>query len=665
MNLRTFAAFAALALGSACAAPQRPAPVPERGPVGVQAERRVFVPPVAEQPAPARPPALPPAPLETPLPPPSLEPAPPPAEALLTEARRRIEADDVAAAAALYDTLEGTELTRDARQARLADARALVAAGRPAEALLVLGDPRASGDPGAWQTAAAALELLGQPVAAVRAYARAAAASPEMEADEFRARARHLLDTLASDQLAELARDCPFCAEGGAARLRLARRLADAGQLAAAESALRALAVDFAGDPLGVQAERQAAEIAARQAVRPGLYGVLLPLTGPLEPFGTRALRGALLGADLLVPGPDPGVRLAVADSAGDPAQAGRAVAGLAARGVVGIVGPLKGAAALAAAGTAQQLGVPLLTLTPASEVTSAGAFRLHLREEDEVASLVQHAVEAVALRRFAVLYPDTPLGRRYRDLFWSEVVAHGGEITGCQGFSAEAGAAGDAIRKLTGVYRLSAREVRERFVEQERIRLRRERELLLALGIGDGLLPDEELEVEVDPARLAEYEPPPIVDFDAVFLPVNSVQAAQIAPLFPFHDVDKVVLLGVRSWNHPSLLEIGDEYVEGALFAAEVQYREPGALRFAEQYRSAFGEDPGVIEAYAFDAVRLLRALRPFLADETRPGLQRRLASVWAADGLTGPLTAHPGGDIASTPKIFTVRRGRIVPAE
>ncbi len=31
----------------------------------------------------------------------------------------------------------------------------------------------------------------------------------------------------------------------------------------------------------------------------------------------------------------------------------------------------------------------------------------------------------------------------------------------------------------------------------------------------------------------------------------------------------------------------------------------------------------------------------------------------------MTGPLTTHPGGDIAAQPKILTVTKGRIAPAE
>jgi ABC-type branched-subunit amino acid transport system substrate-binding protein len=342
-----------------------------------------------------------------------------------------------------------------------------------------------------------------------------------------------------------------------------------------------------------------------------------------------------------------------------------RAVEDLTRRGVVGIVGPLKGSVALEAARAARSLGVPLVALSPAQEVTSEGAFRLYLREEDEVARLVEYATERRDMRRFAILYPETPLGIRYRDLFWGEVVKRGGEITGVEGFSTEPGRVGEAIQRLTGVFGLTPEEIRERFLEEELIRLRRERELLEALGIDRDSDDHEPPEVEIDEERLADFEPRPTVDFEGVFVPVEGLEAAQIAPQFPFQDVEGVALLGIRSWNYAALVEVGEEYVEGAIFPAEIHADVPGARAFFAEYQAAYGEPPGVIEAYAFDAVSLLDRTWFGVEDETRLTLGRRLQALWAVDGATGPLTTRPGGDIAAAAKILTVRRGRIVPVE
>ncbi len=603
----------------------------------------------------------------------------------------------------------------EAAQARRRLAELLGSGARYEELLALLAVLQDADPAELWRWRAEAAEATGVPEQAVWDFVEAARRSDPMVAEELTARIRTLLDGMDPVTLEHLIAGCPFCPEGGYARLRLARQALATGQFDLAEPILDALLADFANDPIAAAAARHRAELTAQRAIQPGRYGLLLPLSGPLQVFGQRALRGALLASRLLTPAPPgenpaeagspwehgvqgPEVHFSVFDTEGDPEIAALGVEELARQGVVGIIGPLKGAAASRAAEVARLLQVPLVTPTPVAEVSGHGVFRLYLREQDEVARLVEFAVRSRGLRRFAVLFPDTASGRSYRDLFWDAAVAEGAEITGVEAYPAgvEGGAVGDAIERLTGVHGLSKAEIRERFEVEERIRVRRERDLLEALGIFDvepaslervpdpeasvageaveeGVSPteqtgagDEEEPLVIDEERLAAYRPEPIVDFDAVFLPTSGLEAAQMAPQFPFRDVEGVVLLGIRSWNYPILVEVGDEYVEGALFPAELHQGQAAAREFFAAYRGIYGEDPGVIDAYAFDAVRLLLAQSAEqLLDTSRPALARRLWTVWAADGVTGPLTTHPSGDIAAAPKILTVRRGRLVPAE
>lgn len=621
-------------LGGACAAPERRGPPPEAAPhIGVDLEGRVFVP--GRPPPEGLPAERPPEPAPEP---PTLEDRP-------WEAMEEPEFPEPVAPAAPEATPE-----------------VLLAEGRFAEALELLEEAGEEPPPAVWRLRAEALEGLGRRTEAMWAYVAALPDADEIEAEDLRARARALLHSLEEEELARVAEECPLCPEGGYARLRRARLLYGEGQAEEAEALLGRVISDFPEDPLGRVAEALLAQWVAVRSVVPGLYGLILPLSGPLQPIGERALRGALVASRLFEAGGAPaGIRLLVEDSRGESEDAARAVRALAARGVVGIAGPLKGSAAAEAARVARELGIPLVAPTPAPEAAGGGAFRLYLREEDEMARLAEHALGGAGLRRLAILYADTPLGRRYRDLFWGEVVARGGEITGAEGFPPGSRDHADPIRRLTGVFGLTPAEVRERFVEQERERLVREQALLVALGLGAETRPEPE--VTVDPDRLARFKPPPVVDFDAVFIPVSSGEAGQIAPQLPFHDVERVTLLGIRTWNHPALVQVGEEYVAGALFPAEFHPALPEAREFAAAYLAEYGEPPGVIEAYVADAVQLLAGGTALLEPETRPALRRRLESLWAAPGVTGPLTTHPGGDVASQAKILTVRRGRIVP--
>ncbi len=640
--------FGLLVLGAACAAPRTPVPVREPPPPAAEAPAEV-APPAPASPSPLR-----------------QEPSWPP--------------------------LDREWLSPWAPQLQ---ERPLPAAERAPEGGGIGAEPPRARNP--WAERAIFFEGAGRLAEAVEAWEVAAQEAPEIEADEFRLRALHLVEGAGETELRQFISRCPSCPASGVARLRVALLLRADGRQAEADALLADVEREFADQASG----RRATELRLRWAAsveRPGLYGLLLPLSGPLRPFGERALRGALLASRLFSGGDDPGIRLAVADSAGDAAVATAALRQLAARGVLGVVGPLKGNVAVESSRVGRELGVPVVCLTPAPEAAGGGAFRLYLREEDETARLVEYAIDERGIGRFAILYPDTALGRRYRDLFWSEAVRRGGEITGVEAFDPAARAPDEAIQRLTGVYGLSAEEVRERFLEDERIRLERERELLRALDFG-GVVPEAEAaeaepvdaepteaeaagagpeeagpeerpfgeaeEIEVDEERLARYRPEPIVDFEGLFLPVPGLEAAQVAPQMAFHDVERVVLLGLRTWNYPAFVEVGEESVAGALFAGEFDPSRPEARQFVDAYRAQYGEPPGVIEAYAYDAVSVMVFGGTGFGDETRDSLRRRLGSLWAVNAVTGPLTTHPGGDIAAEPKIFTVRAGRIVPAQ
>ncbi|GAB4249734.1 MAG: hypothetical protein Kow0054_06890 [Deferrisoma sp.] len=613
--------LAAAAWFGGCASP---AVRPEPPAPPVEVHRKVF----AAPPAPGAP-----APRPTPAPAPEESPRAPaqPEQAEAARPQPEPPADPLALA---RDLLERGEFEQ---------ARGVLAGAEPTpEARRLLGD---------------VLVALGRYPEAVAAYAEAIPEDDDIAAEPIRQTIRGVLDAMGPEDLKRVAARCPFCPEGGYARLRLARLALERGAADEALALLGEIEADFAGDLLGRSAEALRRNIEARRAVRPGTIGLLVPLSGPLRSFGQRAVRGAVLGAGLFGD-EDPGIRLVLKDSRADPNAARVQAQALAAEGAVAAVGPLKGDAAAAAAAAARGLGLPLVTLTPAEGVAGDGVFRMYLPEAEEVRALVRYAVAGLGLRTFAILYPDTPTGRLYRDRFWDAVVAEGGEITGVEAFVAEdLASAGAAVEKLTGVYGLTPEEIRARFLEEERLRLERERALWEALGVTPA---EAAPEPQVDEERLAEYKPKPIVDFDAVFLPAPSLTAAQVAPLLAFHDVESVRLLGIRSWTYPKFLEVGKDAVEGAVFAAAFHPSRPESATFSAAYQQAYGEPPDDLAAYAHDAVKAVVSAGP---EATRPDVRALLASLRDLPGALGPVSASPGGDLHAAPVLLTVRRGRFEP--
>jgi len=398
----------------------------------------------------------------------------------------------------------------------------------------------------------------------------------------------------------------------------------------------------------------------APEALRPdavrGTLGVVLPLSGPFAGFGEECLRGVLLAAGSFGPasgnGSGPGVRVLVQDTQGTAEGAAAAVRRLAHESdASAIVGPLLASEAEAAAAAAEIARVPLLALTGRDAVARGRphVFRMGRAVRGEIEVLVAHAVESAGLGRFAILYPEDAYGRGTRDLFWDQVEARGGRVVGVQSYDPDATDFADPIRDLIGYRLLTSRE-KEALEEREDMLDQAKR------------LPPEEALVLREEARAMlgpEGEPlPPIVDFDALFIPDSYEKVTLIAPQLAFHDAEGARLLGAAGWNHPDLVRIGGEHLEGAIFtetffpASDVPYVADFTRSFAETY----GAPPGSLAALAFDAARLVLAQLARGVDR-RSEVRQALLDVRAWPGVSGVTTMRSDGTAQKRPYLLGVQ--------
>jgi ABC-type branched-subunit amino acid transport system substrate-binding protein len=391
------------------------------------------------------------------------------------------------------------------------------------------------------------------------------------------------------------------------------------------------------------------------------VIGAVLPLSGPYAAFGEESLQGVLLAAGLFdAAGSRSGVEVRVRDSRGDAGAAAAAVHELAAQpDLVAVVGPLLAEAAEAAAHAAEQEGVPLLTLTRREEVARVGRFALQLGSSPRIETefLADVAVRSLGLRRFAILYPDNAYGRALRAAFWDAVEARGGEIVGVARYPVDATDFASPIRRLIGYELLSGGE-QAALAERERLRKRAQR-----------LPPEQADALRAQAAALTAPDGgplPPFVDFEALFVPDAHQKAALLAPHLAFHEVSGVRLLGTSGWNHPDLLRIGGEHVEGAVFTGEflAESEQPQVAEFARRFTGAFGRAPGYLAAQAFDAANLV-LLQLVQGRRDREALLAGLLATRDYPGVSGPMHVGPDGNAVKRPFLLGVRGGRIVPLD
>jgi ABC-type branched-subunit amino acid transport system substrate-binding protein len=418
------------------------------------------------------------------------------------------------------------------------------------------------------RTIAAASLRTGDPIAALDALDALVAAQPsESDVREARERiAAIVADELPADALMRAydALDRTQTAWPLVA-LRALRAASDAGDIVR----VRAIAADLRARHVELSEELASlVQRAERLATAdPRVIGAILPLSGRGREIGQRALRGLMIAAGSPPQGPPApdAPQLVLRDDGGDRERAARAVEELVSiHRAVAIVGPLDGPAALVAARRAQQFGVPLITLSPADDVTQVGpmVFRLFPSAEGEVRELVR-AARARGARRFAAIYPQNAYGQTMRELLERVVASEEAAIATSVSYVPGATSFGRAIETLTS------------------------------------------------------GEP------DAVLIPDAARQIALIAPALaaaglwsspasssPPPRGRRIVLLVPSAGFDPVALRPSSRYLQGALFSAPffADTAQGAARSFADAFLARFATAPDLFAAYAYDAFQLVR---------------------------------------------------------
>ncbi len=392
------------------------------------------------------------------------------------------------------------------------------------------------------------------------------------------------------------------------------------------------------------QSKNYIAQIDARRTVDPRTVGLVLPLTGRQSSVAYRTLRGVQLG--LGVYGKErSGLKLAVIDSEGNSDVARKAVERLVTEdNVIALIGSLLSRTAVAVASKADELGVPSIALSQRAGLTEVGetVFRNAMTSEMQVRHLVHTAMSDLGIRRFAILYPNDPYGVEYANLFWDEVLARGGQVRGAQTYANNETDFSGPIRRLTGTYYLEDR--------QEEYK---------------GLLSEWRKKAGSLTARTNPPEDllPPIVDFEAVFVPDGTRALSQIAPSLNFFNIKDLRLLGTNLWNSESISRSGEKSLENTVFIDSVLTSDPAFRnsKFFLEYKAIFGEEPGLFEAQGYDAAL---AIRQILAsgERSRDGVAKRLKSLRNFHASVGTLEMNEFRELSRPLVALTLHSGKIL---
>jgi ABC-type branched-subunit amino acid transport system substrate-binding protein len=432
-------------------------------------------------------------------------------------------------------------------------------------------------------------------------------------------------------------------------------------------------------------------------------------LTGPYALYGHEILRGIQLGMDIFNRSEGTqDLELAIRNTYGTVEDT---IAGLEElvnnEKVMAIIGPLASIPATAAVKKAQELGVPIISLTQKAGITGEGdmVFRNFLTPSREVEAILNRAIEEMGINRFGIFYPDNAYGRFLMNAFWDRVEEMGGTITAVEAYNPDETDFATGIKKMVGlhhprpesvtrmleemkmmeaareivllgldrIYNIGERTYSEGYVEEDILKDLDKSLELGPLNLTEGLilsevqLPDsiEELYETKDETleEEEEEEPEPIVDFDAVFIPDSYQQIALIAPQFPFYNVFNVPFLGTSIWQSEELIETTGSYVQGAIFPSGFYIDDDSEDigEFVESFRENFKSDPGVLAANGYDTMMFIRDILENNTIKTRTDLQQKMYENDTFYGVTGKISFDDQGEVEKDPFLLTIYGRRL----
>jgi ABC-type branched-subunit amino acid transport system substrate-binding protein len=388
--------------------------------------------------------------------------------------------------------------------------------------------------------------------------------------------------------------------------------------------------------------------------------GCLLPLSGPYQTFGYRALKGIELAqAQFSSQSGNPPLNIIIKDTGADPDKTIAAMEELYNDQVAAIIGPI--VTSEIAAREAQEMGIPIITLTQKDNIPEIGdkVFRNFITPKMQVQTLTSFSVESLGLYRFAILYPEETYGKTFMNLFWDQLLEAGGQVVAVESYKPDQTDFSDSIKKLVGLYY----EIPEDLKPEEEEMTEEEEQA------------DNETseQTEDQPRKIGargqeeEEEPEPIIDFDAIFIPDSPGKAGQIVPQLAYYDIKDVYILGTNLWHSPSLIKIANQYVQGAVmpdgfFADSLS---PRVQKFVKEFEETYQERPDFIEAIVYDSAMLLFNVVRQEQIKYRSEIRDELLSLDNFPGVTGLTRFDENGDAQKKLYLLRVKGKKFVELE
>jgi branched-chain amino acid transport system substrate-binding protein len=419
----------------------------------------------------------------------------------------------------------------------------------------------------------------------------------------------------------------------------------------------RGLVAQYPQHPLTARANEMVTLLQATQEVDSHILGAILPLTGRNSSVGQHVLNALRLG--LGVDKPDAKFKLVTFDTQSNPDLAAAGVDKLLLENkVIGLVGGLSSKEATLIAQRAELFSTPFIALTQKPGLTSLGdyVFQNSLTPEMQVDQLAIFAFNKLNAKRFAILYPNDSYGVEFANIFWDQVLAHGGQVTAAQTYDSKENDFTGIIQKMVGTYYPEARaeEFKQRLDE-----IKKAKRLRAQKNKKDNKKPvvKNSREHEVEESILQ-----PMVDFDVLFLPDSGKTLSQVMAFMKVNEVPSITYLGTNIWNSPEIVKRAAGQKESIYFVDAIDPNDNSVREtdFFKEYYAAFNEEPTLIEMQAYESAKILRDTIN-TGGTSRDSLASRLRIMGRSTGVTGELRMSNNREIERPVHVLSLDNGLI----
>ncbi len=443
--------------------------------------------------------------------------------------------------------------------------------------------------------------------------------------EELKKKVRSILDGVESiEELSKMESSYRGAYAGGYAKLRRAQLLRKEGKESLAKRLLFEIQKEYPGADYLTLVKEVLGSISIQSKYT---VGVLLPLSGPYQRFGQKVLQAIQMAVNgLLNQEGQPLFSLSVHDSKEDPLEMEKAIEELATKEkAIAIIGPILSLHVERAAQRAQQLKIPLLTLSPKDSISEKGEFifQISFTPSEQVTALLDYTFNELGFYTYAVFYPYSPYGLHFKNLFAQEVRLRGGKIIGMVAYQENQTDFSQEIKTFFKLEPLPTPDSKGKPIEELHATMR----------------------------------------VDGVFIPDTHERVGTVLSQMAYYDLKGVTFLGINSWNGPGLISLGGKGAEGSIFVDGFFKKNPSPVvsTFIQEFKKAYQREPETLEALGYDAMRFLIEVLQAKTISSPSQLKEEMCRIQNFKGVTGLKGFGEDGRPIRTLHILKVNRGQI----